>query len=140
MNSHAVIVTKLQEQSSIELLNCIENLYKKNSTEILNCNLENLRNIKKELFKRIINPIYLISLILISLLILLISKENKNYFKFRFLIFILGIITLIVSESILGYVSKSFLNNMILAITPVTLILITYIFILTKLKKDMNKL
>ena len=29
MNSHAVIVTKLQEQSSIELLNCIENLYKK---------------------------------------------------------------------------------------------------------------
>ena len=77
----------------------------------------------------------MISLILISLLILLISKENKNYFKFRFLIFILGIITLIVSESILGYVSKSFLNNMILAITPVTLILITYIFILTKLKK-----
>lgn len=140
MSSHAVVITKLQEQSSKDLIECIKVLKTKNNSETLNCDKENLRNINKELFKRLINPLYLISLILISLILIIISKENIKYYKFRFFIFILGISVLILSESLLGYVSQNFSKNIFLIITPIIVFVSIYIIILNNLKIGIKKL
>ena len=139
MNSHAVIITKLQEQSSKDLIKCIKILKTKNSSELLNCEKENLRNINKELFKRLVNPLYLVSLILVSLLLILISKENINYYKLRFTIFLLGLIILILSESFLGYISQNFSKNIILLFAPLIIFLSIYIFFLKNLKINIKK-
>ena len=140
MSSHAVVITKLQEQSSFELIKCINILSKRQTTDLLNCDRDNIRNINKELFKRIINPFYLISIILVSLFLIILSKENINYLKLRFLIFIIGILVLVLSESLLGYISNINSNNLLLLFVPFTIFLVTYFFIFKKLTINFKKL
>ena len=134
MNSHLVVHQKLQEQSTSGLINCIKSLFVEEKKNILNCNKDNPRNVYRELIERIINPFYLPLLILISSINLLIPKENLNYLKFRFLIFIMGILTIIISESILGYVDKNLSKNVLLMFMPLILILVIYSTIFYKYK------
>ena len=69
-----------------------------------NCEISGLDNIYKELYKRFIIPFYIPILILISLLLILYSKENINYFKYRTLIFFCGFITIVFSETTLKFI------------------------------------
>ena len=139
MDSHLVVHRKLQEQSTKTLLLCIKNIYFKEGKNILNCDNNNPRNVYKELFKRFITPIYLPLLILISSMNLLISKENVRYLKYRFSIFFSGVLTIILSESSLGYINNIFSKNLFLMSLPVILILVTYSVILYKLKINLLK-
>ena len=66
--------------------------------EIRNCELKNLDNIFSELYKRIIIPFYIPVLMLISLLLIIYSKERVNYSNLRVIIFLTGFI-IIFSES-----------------------------------------
>ena len=134
MESHVVFHKKLQEQSTIELVNCIKSIYLEKKIEILNCNQANPRNVYKELFKRFVAPFYLPLLILIAAFNLIITKENINYFKYRFLIFSLGIITIIISESSLGFIGDNFVKNIFLISIPISSILIIYLMIIYKFK------
>ena len=134
MNSHLVVHQKLQEQSTRGLIDCVKSLFVEENKNILNCNKDNPRNVYRELIERLINPFYLPLLILISSINLLIPKENLNYLKFRFSIFILGILTIIISESILGYVDKNFSQNVLFMSMPLILILIIYSTIFYKYK------
>ena len=134
MNSHLVVHQKLQEQSTRGLIDCIKSLFVEENKNILNCNKDNPRNVYRELIERLINPFYLPLLILISSINLLIPKENLNYLKFRFSIFILGIITIIISESILGYVDKNLTQNALFIFMPLILILVIYSTIFYKYK------
>ena len=134
MNSHLVVHQKLQEQSTRGLIDCIKSLFVEENKNILNCNKDNPRNVYRELIERLINPFYLPLLILISSINLLIPKENLNYLKFRFSIFILGIITIIISESILGYVDKNLTQNALFMFMPLILILVIYSTIFYKYK------
>ena len=134
MNSHLVVHQKLQEQSTRGLIDCIKSLFVEENKNILNCNKDNPRNVYRELIERLINPFYLPLLILISSINLLIPKENLNYLKFKFSIFILGIITIIISESILGYVDKNLTQNALFIFMPLILILVIYSTIFYKYK------
>ena len=134
MNSHLVVHQKLQEQSTRGLIDCIKSLFIEENKNILNCNKDNPRNVYRELIERLINPFYLPLLILISSINLLIPKENLNYLKFRFSIFILGILTIIISESILGYVDKNLTQNALFMFMPLILILVIYSTIFYKHK------
>ena len=97
-------------------------------------------NVYKELFKRLVAPFYLPLLILISLLLLLTSKENIKYTKNKYLIFFIGIGVIILSESSLGYISSNFINNILILFLPITLILITYFVIIFKLRLFSKKI
>ena len=85
---------KTQEVGTLDLIKCYHNLMNLNifnideNFEVENCKKENISNILKEIYKRIIIPFYIPVLILISLLLILRSKENINYPRFRFFIFI----------------------------------------------------
>ena len=107
MHSHLVTHKKMQEQSTISLLRCVKSIFEKKNYNIINCDQNNPINIYKTLFKRLINPFYLPVLILISLLFVLTSKENLQYSKHKYLIFLLGLGLIILSESSLGYISNN---------------------------------
>jgi lipopolysaccharide export system permease protein len=98
------------------------------------------RDTYKELFKRLINPFYLPVLILISLLLILTSKENLRFNKNKFLIFFLGFGVIILSESSLGYIANNFVKNVSILILPVILTLIFYLIFIFKLKLSSKKL
>ena len=140
MDSHLVVHRKLQEQSTKILIDCVKSLYLSKTTDILNCSKDNPRNVYRELIERLINPFYLPLLILISSINLLLPKENINYLKFRFSIFIIGIITIIISESSLGYVDKNLSINLLLIFMPIIFLLIIYFSLLYKLKFNKYKI
>jgi len=135
MDSHLVTHKKIQEQSTKSLIKCMESILGTNSyKKIINCNKSNPRNIYKELFKRLISPFYLPVLILISLLLILTSKENLKYNKNKFSIFFLGFGIIILSESSLGYIANNLIKNISILILPIIISLIIYSIFFYKLK------
>ena len=140
MDSHIVTYTKTQEHSTESLFKCMQSIFGIKDYNIINCSKNNPRNIYKELFKRLISPFYLPVLILISLLLILTSKENLKYNKKKFLIFFLGFGVIILIESSLGYITKNLFKNFSILILPLVLTLIIYLFFIYKLKLSSRKL
>ena len=134
MDSHLVVHKKLQEQSTIILISCLRTIFKLEVKAILNCDKDNPRDVYKEVFKRIITPLYLPLLILISISLILSSKENLNYSRYKFFVYILGFLIIILSESSLGYINNNIYQNFLLIALPITLILILYCIFFYKLK------
>lgn len=137
---------KTQENSTLSLFTCIKHLanlknkknYKK-KISMMNCSYHNLGNIFKELNKRLILPFYTPILMLVCLLLIIESKENINYSKYRIGIFLLGILIIIFSETTLRFVKTSFLENLILMITPIILMLFLYSIFIYKFTFNLKK-
>ena len=136
---------KTQEISSSKLIECINIFYKnekdkleKIQTNIENCSYKNIQNIFKEAYKRFIIPLYIPLLTLISLLIIIISKENSNYAKLRLFTFLIGFLTIIFSEISIRYVSKNIFYNISLFLIPIILLIILYIFFSLKFKSHLK--
>ena len=141
ISSNTTTSYKTQELSSKILFNCAKNLEKikdkKNNNEnnfTLNCNLRNLNNVYKELYKRLIIPSYLPILIIISLILIIKSKESTNYLNFRILIFLFGLTIIIFSETSIKLISDELLKNYKLFFMPIIIFLIIYSTILYKLR------
>ena len=139
MNSHLVTVKKIQEQSTLNLINCIMLILKSKKIEGINCYKDDPRSIYKELFKRLINPLYIPVLILVSLFLILTSKENIQYNKNKYVIFFVGLSIIILSETSLGYLSNNLTKNILLSTIPLILVLIFYLFLIYNLKLPNRK-
>ena len=140
MNSHLVVQQKMQEQSTFSLFYCLYNIFiSKETIRLINCDLSNQKNVYKELFKRLINPLYLPLLVLISLQLILTSKENPIYNKKKFLIFIVGFGMIIIAESSIGYISNKLAYNIIIICLPFIFISIFYLYLFKKLNIDFKK-
>ena len=133
MDSHLVTHKKIQEQSTITLLKCLQSIFELKRFNIINCNRDNPRNIFKELFKRLISPFYLPVLILISLILILSSKESLKYNKIKYLVFLIGFLIIILSESSLGYISDNLTKNSLISVLPIILALSVYLVFIYKL-------
>jgi lipopolysaccharide export system permease protein len=139
MESHLVTHEKIQEQPTSTLISCMKSiLFKIKKIESIEC--KERRNIYKELFKRIIKPFYLPVLILISLLLILTSKESLRYNKNKYSIFFIGFGVIILSESLLGYITNNLLKNILILILPIIIMLITYFIFIYKLKLSNKKI
>ena len=130
---------KIQEINSDILFNCIYSL-KKNLVrnelfdEYFACNEKNSKNMKQELFKRIIIPFYLPLISLIAAMLIMQSKDHYSYNRFRILLFIIGTLSIIFSEISVRYSSISELTTVAFMIVPVLLFFLTYIFLSNRLK------
>jgi ABC-type protease/lipase transport system fused ATPase/permease subunit len=101
----------------------------------LRCGNENsflLKDIYEELFKRFINPIYIIIVSLISTLIIMKNKieQLQNYYKF--ILFITGFTLIIFSELTYKFIFESIYLEILTIILPLIFVLIFYLFILIK--------
>ena len=138
--TNIILVKKTQEHKTTELVECINSLTSKNKNideikkRVRNCEIKNLDNIISEIFKRLIIPLYLPSLMLISLLLIVHSKEKINYTKQRLKIFLIGLIVIIFSELTLRFVDNSLNNNLIIILFPIVLSLFLYNYFLFKFR------
>ncbi len=147
LDADVIRVNKTQETSTIVLLSCLNFLYDK-KLEFLshisleknthNCSVKNLDNIFKELYKRFIIPFYIPTLILVSLLLIMKSKENINYLRYRIFIFFIGLNTIIFSEITLKLIQNNFSKNLFIILLPIIIFSITYLLISQKLKLKFN--
>ena len=128
---------KTQELSSIKLYKCINSVYlskeKKLDKNIENCSIQNLKNIFKEIYKRLIIPFYIPLLSLISFLVILSSKESANFNKLKIITFLSGMFFIIFSETTVRLISDNVLRNTLIVVIPFLSFMIMYIFIWNKL-------
>ena len=128
---------KTQELSSIKLYKCINSVYlskdKKLDQNIENCSIQNLKNIFKEIYKRLIIPFYIPLLSLISFLVILSSKESANFNKLKIITFLSGMFFIIFSETTVRLISDNVLRNTLIIVIPFLSFMIIYIFIWNKL-------
>ncbi len=142
LKTNTTTVIKTQETSTEDLIRCVEYLSKKKQQEALildNCKYENLDNVFKELYKRFIIPLYIPIIILISLLILMKSKENINFYKYRIIIFLLGFTTIIFSETTIRFTSDNLNGNFKIIILPIIIFLLLYFVFLFQFKLKLLK-
>ena len=127
---------KIQEMSTIDMFACLNkilNLNLKIFGEVTennkhNCSIAGIGNIYKELYKRFILPLYVPILILITQLLIIKNKENKNYSKFKIIIFLFGFFLIIFSESSLKMVQNNIIENFDIIFFPIILGLFFYIY------------
>ena len=140
--THTITKTKTQELSTQNIINCLALFFKNKKKfqlapesdlfEIENCSYKNLNNLYKEIYKRIIIPLYIPLLMLLPLFLITSSKENENYSKIKLFTFITGLLFIIFSETTIRFISKNFLQNFVLGLIPVLILIILYLFYLTK--------
>ncbi len=130
---------KVQEINSDILFSCILSL-KKNEIpselfeEYFACNEKNSKNMKQELFKRIVIPFYLPLISLFAAMLIIRSKDHYSYNQFKILLFLCGTITIIFSEVSIRYSGVSELISLIFMIVPISLFILTYFLLSIRLK------
>jgi len=144
LDSDIIIQAKVQETSTMDHIKCLGYYFNKDLTLNpdlvndapanfgLNCSVGSLDNIFQEMYKRFIIPLYLPVLILISLLLIVNSKESLLYNKYRTGVFIAGLVVIVLSESALKFVQNSFYANVQVIVAPI--IIMIFLYYIFKLK------
>ena len=142
-SSNTIMHQKTQEIPTIDLIKC--SLFFKGSVKniidediirdkINNCIFSNLENIYKQLYSRLIKPLYATFLISISLLFILKSKSDHSYNINKFKIYFFAFVFIIFLESSSKLISTNLLQNLFLSILPFIFMLTIYLYFLMKLK------
>jgi lipopolysaccharide export system permease protein len=139
--TQTVTQQKTQETSTKELVLCllILNNFMKDingeiKRELNNCTLMNMINVYKELYSRLIKPIYITFLITISLLLILKSKSDRTFKAQKLKIYSLGFLSIIFIESSSKFISPDLIKNLFLLVLPFISISMIYFYFLITLK------
>ena len=82
---------------------------------------------------------YIPSLILCSLILILYSKENINYTKFRIFVFLVGFVLIVFSETTQKLIQENIDYNIIIFLIPLIIFVLLLYSINSKIKfKDNN--
>ena len=131
-----ISVPKLQETSSLNLLNCIfKNNKFINDKKIINCPNNGIKKGAIEtLARRIGMPMYIPLTTLICCLLIISRKEKSINFLNKYIYFFIGFIILILGEILVRYSGFAKINTFIYFLFPLLSIPLMYFFILNKLK------
>ena len=133
---------KLQETSILELISCVDYILIKKEAfvkEYIVCNKDGIREVITEIYKRTFKPFYLFLLSSIVIFLLISNHEEKKFKIFKFYIFSLGIILIIISEISVTFSSKSNLSLLISILLPLIIFLISYTYFYKKVNYMKNK-
>ena len=95
--------------------------------------MKNMENVYKEIYSRLIKPIYIIFLIALALLLILKSKSDHTFKAHKFRVYSLGFLFIIFLESSSKFISTDLIQNLFFLILPFILILIIYFYFLITL-------
>ena len=127
---------KIQETSSVDLFMCLYYDFKKQKNlfkaQYLRCEVGMITNIKQEFLKRFYQPIYIPLLALLCGLLFIKSKEDISFSKYRFILFILIFLIIVISEISLRYSTKSDSGLIFYIAFPVFCFFTTYLFLKNK--------
>ena len=139
IETNATTYKKTQELNTINLLKCIEIInQQKNKNknfiykDIENCSIKNLTSILKEIYKRLIIPLYIPLLMLIPYILILSSKENPKYLRLKYITFLIGLFFIIFSETTIRLISTNNLFNIFISIMPLLSLIFLYIIFYKK--------
>ncbi len=132
LKTDTIIVPKLQETPTIDLVKCMLN--PKNES-IINCKENSLKEIITVLNRRIALPFY-IPIISLLCSFLLIKKNSKKNFLNKYTIFLLSFLILLYAEIIVRYTGIYKSISTMFLISPFILIPLIYTILILKFKKE----
>jgi lipopolysaccharide export system permease protein len=109
LQSKSITNLKIQEIGSLKLLNCVYSIYKGFSYKdnSFNCEKDKLKDFNKELYKRFIQPFFILSIVTYCCFLIIFNRIEKKYnykiIKLFFQIFLI----IIISEFTLRYINTS---------------------------------
>ena len=141
LKANTITQQKNQEMNTYDVISCLIFIYNLKfkflyfqKEDIVNCTESNKVNMVKELYKRLIIPFYIPILMIIPYLLILSSKEKKNYSKLKITTFLIGIFVIVFSEGMIRFLSKELIDNLVIFVTPLIILLSFYFVFLLKFK------
>ena len=122
---------KIQETSTMQLISCFTNKSDKN----IFCNEKSKKEVIPTLNRRIVLPIYIPIISLISCLLLANTKKN-NLMLNKIAIFLLSFFILLFAELFIRYTGVNFLLNYLFIFFPFLLLPVMYLILIQKFKKE----
>lgn len=137
-NTKTTTFPKIQEVPSKILMKCLiyihnKELQKFKDTDYLSCNDGATKRVKQELLQRFYIPIYIPLIALIVCLLILRSKDDKEFKFVKFFLFTVIFIIIIISEISLKYSAYSLLGILFFTLFPIVTFLSVYLFLIKKL-------
>ena len=139
--THTIIHQKNQEMPTFEVVSCILvlnkiglNYFTKDQNELTNCRESNNTNLIKEFYKRLVVPFYIPTLMLVPYILIFSSKEKINHNKMKLFTFIVGVIVIIFSESLIKFVSFDIQKNLFIFFIPLISLISFYLLFFYKFK------
>ena len=135
----SIIDFKIQERNTISILDCFINFFLLNDKSYYhpnNCNEGSAGMFREEIYKRFFKPFFFLSLGMIISFIIIFTKENTNYKLNRFLIFLSGVVTIIISEYLMTLANSSIMNLQISILFTFVLFIILFLFLFNKFKPN----
>ncbi len=126
-SSNTIIEPKIQEINSIQLFSCLFIVKEKRFVEF-DCQKSLFKEIKQELLKRFYKPLYIPIITILCCFLIVNSKNNINYEKYKKIIFLLTFLLLVLSETTLRYSTSSNLSMIIYFIIPWLIFIFAYLF------------
>jgi len=138
--SKSTIFPKIQETDSIKLFECLNSFINYNISYEegkFRCNKSSINDVFKELYKRLILPFYIFLSAFVAGCLVINSKNQLSFFKFKILIFLFGFLFILFSEGSSNILSLFDLYKSMTVLIPFILITIFYfIFINSKKVKS----
>ena len=142
--SKTVTDIKIQETNSDDLIKCVMSHFFDQiesgsdyiNNNVINCTIQSIQQIKKEVAQRLFGPIYILIIGLIAGSLILKSKNDLVYSKYKTFIFLSGIIIIILSEISSEYVCNSLFHMTINLSMPLLMIIFFYSIILIYLTNN----
>ena len=134
---------KIQEKNTTLILSCYVNYFllkKEYFYDVMDCNDPAIKEMQKELFTRLIKPLFLPVITLSLCFLLLYPKESSNYKFSRVWVFFLGLFIIIFSEFSSSLTVRNFLYFKLSLGLPFIIFLIQYIFLYNKVNQYDSKL
>ena len=142
-SSKTTTYPKIQELNIMVLVRCWYYSYSKKikefNDEYLNCEEGNMKPVAQEVSKRLFKPMYIPLLALLTSLIILKTKEDIRYDRYKIFLFLIVIFVIVISEISLRYVSNNSIGLLFFILFPIITFLITYIYLRMKLPSE-NKI
>tara|TARA_Y100000022_G_C13233291_1_gene368504 strand:- start:856 stop:1566 length:711 start_codon:yes stop_codon:yes gene_type:complete len=133
-DSRTIKIAKMQELPSRKIIECSISLMKGISyrEEMFLCDFNSLKNIKQEIYKRFIKPMYFPLLTLVCCFLLTFSKIENN-FTFRTIkVFLYVFLILVLSEILMRYIETSQFLFILVIILPIMIYFFIYNFLISK--------
>ena len=139
--THTITQQKNQEMPTFDVISCILvinkiglNYISNYQNESTNCRKTNNTNLIKEFYKRLVVPFYIPTLMLVPYILIFSSKEKINHNKMKLFIFILGVMVIIFSESLIKFVSLDIQKNLFIFFIPLISLISFYLLFFYKFK------
>ena len=128
---------KLQETSTLKLLQCMRNLVNEPvDKDVGYCKENAKKEITTVLNRRILFPFYIPIIALLCSFLLIKTRKQRNFFLNKYSIFILSFLILLYAELIVRYTGISKIISILFTFSPVVLIPVIYMSLIFKLSKE----